>query len=162
MKKTVLCLLAAALLMALPAGCAGGESVPLAGVTVDGMAMGDAVSAEQLSGYTVSDRYSGDYRYKFDELVLDEEEGRVTYLFSRFDEGKTTILVNGAPIATTQEVKAVLGDGCQNKMADREQRLRSIVYNDRENRITATFVYQCAQSVKDADGDLLWVYLERT
>ena len=47
-----------------------------------------------LKKYTESNRYSGDYMCKFEELIIDSEDNKVKYLFGRFDEKRIVISIN--------------------------------------------------------------------
>ncbi len=96
-----------------------------------------------LGKYTYSDRYSGDYRYLFDEICIDvNENDNITSIHSRFDEGKTEITVNDiSNIKTIDEVEEILGEDYYDGIFDWEQFLNSYVYYDRENNMVAEFVY---------------------
>ena len=50
------------------------ESTNLSNVRVDGAAINDKIDILDLGKYTYSDRYSGDYRYLFDEICIDVNE----------------------------------------------------------------------------------------
>ena len=151
MKHTALLLLCAVALCL--AGCAPQQSTDLSRVTVDGISLGDSEAALDLSRYHPSDRYSGAYAYRFEELVLDVQNGCVSYLFARVDEG-VDVAVNGAHPTTFAELTALLGSGYTDAVYDREQQLRSCSYTDFDRAVTAQFVYI------SFNGQLLWVTLQ--
>ena len=119
------------------------ESTNLSNVRVDGAAINDKIDILDLGKYTYSDRYSGDYRYLFDEICIDvNENDNITSIHSRFDEGKTEITVNDiSNIKTIDEVEEILGEDYYDGIFDWEQFLNSYVYYDRENNMVAEFVY---------------------
>ena len=104
------------------------ESTNLSNVRVDGAAINDKIDILDLGKYTYSDRYSGDYRYLFDEICIDVDENDcITSIYSRFDEGKTEITVNDiSNITTIDQVEEILGDNYYDGIYDWEQLLKFI------------------------------------
>ena len=88
------------------------ESTNLSNVKIDSATINDKIDVLNLNKYTDSDRYSGDYRYLFDEICIDVNENDcITSIYSRFDEGKTEITVNDiSNITTIDQVEEILGD----------------------------------------------------
>ena len=119
------------------------ESTNLSNVKIDSATINDKIDVLNLNKYTYSDRYSGDYRYLFDEICIDVDENDcITSIYSRFDEGKTEITVNDiSNIKTIDEVEEILGEDYYDGIFDWEQFLNSYVYYDRENNMVAEFVY---------------------
>ena len=143
-------------LITLMAGC--GERVKttdLSKISLDGLSVGDKIDDDILTSYTQSERYSGNYKYKFEEMIIDtNDDEEVTYLFARFDESYIDIKINGENPKRTEDVKRILGENYQDKYYDREQQLRELVYVDNDRGIKAKFVYSSEQS-------LLWIELSK-
>ncbi len=119
------------------------------------MSVGDKIDDDILTSYTQSERYSGSYKYKFEEIIIDTNDSEeVTYLFARFDENYIDIKVNGENPEVTEDVKRILGENYQDKDYDREQQLRELVYVDNEKNVKAEFVYS-------GDKSLLWIELSK-
>ena len=135
------------------------ESTNLSNVRVDGAAINDKIDILDLGKYTYSDRYSGDYRYLFDEICIDvNENDNITSIYSRFDEGKTEITVNDiSNIKTIDEVEEILGEDYYDGIFDWEQFLNSYVYYDRENNMVAEFVYFNFDEQSENNRLLTWI-----
>ena len=135
------------------------ESTNLSNVRVDGAAINDKIDILDLGKYTYSDRYSGDYRYLFDEICIDvNENDNITSIHSRFDEGKTEITVNDiSNIKTIDEVEEILGEDYYDGIFDWEQFLNSYVYYDRENNMVAEFVYFNFDEQSENNRLLTWI-----
>lgn len=135
------------------------ESTNLSNVRVDGAAINDKIDILDLGKYTYSDRYSGDYRYLFDEICIDvNENDNITSIHSRFDEGKTEITVNDiSNIKTIDEVEEILGEDYYDGILDWEQFLNSYVYYDRENNMVAEFVYFNFDEQSENNRLLTWI-----
>ena len=74
MKKVLLCLLGVLCLLGIT-GCSNKlESTNLSNIYLDNMTIGTKISSEDLSSYTNTDRYSGNYKYKFEEIIIDTNE----------------------------------------------------------------------------------------
>ena len=148
-------ILTTALLFALSACSAGTgiESTDLTAIAIDELQINQKLDTEDLSGFTESDRYSGDYKYKFEELIIDtDSDDTITYLFGRFDE--IGISVNGkSGLSYIGEAVAALGVNYSEQAYDREQHLSQLTYSDKENGISAEFVYS------DFDGSLVWLVI---
>ncbi|MHB9923324.1 hypothetical protein CF091_07340 [Clostridium botulinum] len=80
----------------------------------------------------------------------------VDYLFSRFDENKTTISVNEKfNLIKIDEVSDILGNNFDKKWYDKERGLKTYEYYDYENNIEVNFVYS------DYDNTLTWIKLSK-
>ena len=139
------------------------ESTNLSNVRVDGAAINDKIDILDLGKYTYSYRYSGDYRYLFDEICIDvNENDNITSIYSRFDEGKTEITVNDiSNIKTIDEVEEILGEDYYDGIFDWEQFLNSYVYYDRENNMVAEFVYFNFDEESINNRVLTWIDIYR-
>ena len=131
------------------------KTTDLSSISLDGLSVGDKIDDDIQTSYTQSERYSGSYKYKFEEIIIDTNDSyEVTYLFARFDENYIDIKVNGENPKTTEDVKRILGENYQDKDYDREQKLRELVYVDNNKGVKAEFVYSSEQS-------LLWIELSK-
>ena len=85
--KRVKILIMILLIMGLFTGCSNlkSEHVDLSNITVDNIKIGTDISNIDFSKYTKSNKYSGDYRYKFDELLLNTNKDKVSFIFTRLD-----------------------------------------------------------------------------
>ena len=114
------------------------------------------INKDDLTNYTDSDRYSYDYKYKFEEIVIDtNDDDEINYLFARFDEDYIEIKVNDKSLNKIEDVQNVLGNNYQNKNYDREQQLKEYVYKDNDKNIKAEFVYSTN------DNSLYWIILSK-
>ena len=140
----------ALVLTVLMAGCGEGlKTTDLSSISLDGLSVGDKIDDDILTSYTQSERYSGNYKYKFEEIIIDTNDSEeVTYLFARFDENYIDIKVNGENPKRTEDVKRILGENYQDKDYDREQKLRELVYVDNDKGVKAEFVYSSEQSLR--------------
>ena len=139
--------------------CAAGtniESTDLSGAAIDGLQINQKLDPESLNGYTESNRYSGDHKYEFEELIIDTDGSDViTYLFGRF--GENSIGINGKnDLLYISDVAEALGDNYSKQVYDREQHLSQYTYSDKENSICAEFVYS------DFDNCLIWLVIRST
>ena len=135
------------------------ESTNLSNVKIDSATINDKIDVLNLNKYTDSHRYSGDYRYLFDEICIDVDENDcITSIYSRFDEGKTEITVNNiSNITTIDQVEEILGDNYYDGIYDWEQLLNSYVYYDRENNMVAEFVYFNFDEQSENNRLLTWI-----
>ena len=125
------------------------KTTDLSSISLDGLSVGDKIDDDILTSYTQSERNSGSYKYKFEEIIIDTNDSdEVTYLFARFDENSIDIKVNGENPKTTEDVKRILGENYQDKDYDREQKLRELVYVDIDKGVKAKFVYSSEQSLR--------------
>jgi len=132
------------------------ETTDLSNIYLDNMTIGMKINKDDLTSYTDSDRYSYDYKYKFEEIVIDtNDDDEINYLFARFDEDYIEIKVNDKSLKKIEDVKNVLGNNYQNKNYDREQQLKEYVYKDNDKNIKAEFVYSTN------DNSLYWIILSK-
>ena len=132
------------------------ETTNLSNIYLDNMTIGMKINKDDLTNYTDSDRYSYDYKYKFEEIVIDtNDDDEINYLFARFDEDYIEIKVNDKSLNKIEDVQNVLGNNYQNKNYDREQQLREYVYKDNDKNIKAEFVYSTN------DNSLYWIILSK-
>jgi len=132
------------------------ETTDLSNIYLDNMTIGMKINKDDLTSYTDSDRYSYDYKYKFEEIVIDtNDDDEINYLFARFDEDYIEIKVNDKNLKKIEDVKNVLGNNYQNKNYDREQQLKEYVYKDNDKNIKAEFVYSTN------DNSLYWIVLSK-
>lgn len=119
------------------------KTTNLSDITVDGISIGDDISLLDFSNYTQTDDYDVDYKYRFDELMLDvDNETKISYIFSRFDENKTNIMINNInKVKSIDDITQILGSNYYEKYYDREQLLKTHIYYDRINNVTAEFIY---------------------
>lgn len=118
------------------------ETTDLSNIYLDNMTIGTIIDSENLVNYTQSDRYSGNYKYKFEEIIIDtNNKNEINYLFARFDENYIDIEINNKQIKTLDDLKGVLGNNYQDKNYDREQQLREYIYKDNDKDIKAEFIY---------------------
>lgn len=131
------------------------ESTDLSDIYLDNMTIGTIIESGDLSNYTKSDRYAGDYQYKFEEIVVDtNDSNEINYLFARFDENYIDIEINDKQVKTIDALKEVLGNNYLDKNYDREQQLREYIYKDNEKNIKAEFIYS------DFDNSLRWITMQ--
>ena len=144
------------MLIMLMAGCSERiKTTDLSSISLDGLSVGDKIDDDILTSYTQSENYSGNYKYKFEEIIIDTDDSEeVTYLFARFDENDIDIKVNGENPKRTEDIKRILGADYQDKDYDREQHLRELVYVDNDKNVKAEFVYSSDQS-------LCWIVLSK-
>ena len=151
--KRLLILFIVLISAALLAGCVG-ERIPgtdLSGISIDGIRIGTPIKDVDLERYHDTGRYSGNYAYLYDEIILDTKNETVSYLFGRFDEPAIQISVNGiSAFNSIDDISALLGDNCREKTYDREQHLLEHIYYDYDHQLTAEFIYS------GYDGSLLW------
>lgn len=132
------------------------KTTDLSNIYIDGLSLGRSISDIDLSKYTKSDKYFGDYEYKFDEIVIGTDNYEcINYLFARFDENYINIVINGITAKTINDVKETLGGNYQDKNYDKEQHLNEYVFEDKGANIKAEFVYS------SFDYSLLWIILSR-
>lgn len=132
------------------------KTTDLRNILIDNITIGSDIKSIDLTKYSKSERYSGNYTHKFDEIVLNVNNNLVDYLFSRFDENKTTISVNGkSNLIKIDEVSDILWNNFHKKWYDNEQGLKTYGYYDYENNIKVNFVYS------DYDNTLTWIELSK-
>ena len=132
------------------------ETTDLSNIYLDNMTIGMKINKDDLTNYTDSDRYSYDYKYKFEEIVIDtNDDDEINYLFARFDEDYIEIKVNDKSLNKIEDVQNVLGNNYQDKNYDREQQLKEYVYKDNDKNIKAEFVYSTN------DNSLYWIILSK-
>ncbi len=132
------------------------ETTDLSNIYLDELTIGMEAQAENFTSYTKSDIYSGDYKYKFEEVVVDtDEHDEISYLFGRFDENLIKIRINDQQVKTIKDVKNVLGNHFQNKNYDREQQLKEYIYKDHDNNIKVEIIYSTV------DNKLQWITIKR-
>lgn len=140
------------------------KTTDLSQIEIDGISVGENVSLLDLNKYTETDGYNPAYRYRFDELVLDtDDEDSICYIYSRFDENKTDIMINS--IDTSQsidDITRILGNNFYEKNQDREQMLKKHIYYDRINNITAEFIYaDFGDDSSKYNNKLCWIRIFR-
>lgn len=142
------------LIMGLLTGCSYSKSehVDLSNLTVDNIKMGSDINKIDFSKYTRSNKYSGDYRYKFDELLINTNKDKVSFIFTRLDEKGTEFKINSkGNIKTIRDVTNLLGSDFKDVSEDKKQSLRKRTYYDKMNNIKADFVYL------DLDQRISWI-----
>ncbi len=111
-------------------------------ISIDGIRIGDSIEQVDLSKYHKSDRYSGDYKYKFDELVIDtDENGIIKYLFAYFNEDVEIAIGDERKLQDIDYVKYLLGDQCEVSTYDSELSLQECRYEDVASGQSASFMY---------------------
>ena len=132
------------------------KSTELNNIYVDNLNIGSSIQNINLKKYTETNRYSGDYMCKFEELIIDSEDNKVKYLFGRFDEKRIVISINNKRnLSYIYEVSEILGYNYKEKWKDREEQLKEYIYYDNINGIKAEFIYS------DFDSSLAWVTLSK-
>lgn len=142
------------LIMGLLTGCSDSKSehVDLSNLTVDNIKMGSDINKIDFSKYTKSNKYSGDYRYKFDELLINTNKDKVSFIFTRLDEKGMEFKINSkGNIKTIRDVTNLLGSDFKDVSEDKKQSLRKRTYYDKMNNIKADFVYL------DLDQSISWI-----
>ena len=132
------------LIMGLFTGCSNlkSEHVDLSDLTVDNIKIGSDINKIDFSKYTKSNKYSGDYRYKFDELLINTNKDKISFIFTRLDEKGTEFKINSkGNIKTISDVTNILGADFKDVSQDKEQSLRKRTYYDKINNIKADFIY---------------------
>lgn len=130
------------------------KSTELNNIFIDNLNIGSSIQNINLKKYTESNRYSGDYMCKFEEIIIDSEDNKVNYLFGRFNEKKIVISINNKRnLSYIDQVSETLGDNYKEKWKDREQGLKEYAYYDNINNIKAEFIYSTF------DGSLVWITL---
>lgn len=122
------------------------SSTDLSVISIDGMSIYSDIDRFDLTKYTESDRYSGDYAYKFDELVIDTDRKNIVYLFTEFNDECVRITINGKTARNTAEIRAILGESFLDSVYDAEQKLKALIYYDHKNHIKAAFVYSTSEA----------------
>ena len=132
------------------------ESTDLTNIYLDDMTIDMKIDSKKLSNYTITDRYSGNYKYKFEEIIIDtNKDNKINYLFAKLDNNTVDIKINNNKIKTIDEVSNILGNNYQDKTYDREQQLKEYIYIDKENKIKAEFVYLTW------DKHVVWIILSK-
>lgn len=132
------------------------SSVPLTGITLDGVVIGDNFENISTEKYTLSDRFpEQENTVNYEEWRITIEEGMIAKIDADFED--ITVSINSyEECRTVDDVIAILGDSYISKWYDKEQKLRKIVYIDSENLLQATIVYN------SSNKQLVRVLLERT
>ena len=152
--KRILILILGCVTAGVFAACGSGvvSGTNLSGLSIDGIEIGMPMEEISLDRYQNTGKYTGEQAYLFDEIILDEKDGKVSYLFGKFDEGLVRISVNGNTACTViDDISALLGGNYREKTYDKEQHLMERVYYDFDRNVTAEFVYSVY------DGSLLWM-----
>lgn len=118
------------------------ENTNLSNVKIDELTIGTKEDKIDLTKYTKSDRYSGKYKYKYEEIVIDiNDKKEVNYLYGKLDEEKINITVNDKNIKKINDVVDILGKNYINKSYDSEQQLREYIYKDFNYHIKLEVIY---------------------
>ncbi|WP_122639223.1 DUF3021 domain-containing protein [Romboutsia sp. Marseille-P6047] len=132
----------------------------LSKITVDGISIGEDVSLVDFENYTQTNENNSDYKYNFDELNLDvDNQNKVSYIFTRFDENKTNIKINDInKVKSIDDITQILGSNYYEKYYDKEQQLKKHIYYDRINNVTAEFTYiDFGDDNSDNNKKLCWI-----
>lgn len=82
------------------------ETTDLSNIYLDNMTIGMKINKDDLTNYTDSDRYYGNYKYKFEEIIIDTNDNdEIKYLSARFNEDFVEIKVNDKSLKTIEDVK---------------------------------------------------------
>ncbi|AIY80465.1 hypothetical protein FDC58_00735 [Clostridium botulinum] len=160
MKKNTILILNFFILIVLLTGCSKISSniltTDLSAIFIDDLSIGSSIERINLNQYTESERHSGNYTYRFDELVINIDNNKINYLFSRFDENKTVISVNGqTDLTNIDTVSDILGNNFKEKWKDKEQQLMVHIYYDHTNNTEVQFVYS------KYDNSLVWITMSQ-
>ena len=134
------------------------QSTNLSNILIDNISIGDSIKNINLDKYTKGERYSGDYEYLFNEIVIGEDESNntVDYIFSRFDEDYTVISVNGnKELNNIEDISKLLGYSYNEQWEDKGQGLKSRIYYDTVRNIKSEFIYL------SYDDSLCWIKVSR-
>ena len=158
-RNTIIIVLSSIIYGIIITGCSDNtsfKSTELNNVFIDNLNIGSSIQNINLKKYTESNRYSGDYMCKFEELIIDSEDNKVKYLCGRFDEKRIVISINNKRnLSYIYEVSEILGYNYKEKWKDREQQLKEYIYYDNINGIKAELIYS------DFDSSLAWVTLSK-
>ena len=158
-RNTIIIVLSSIIYGIIITGCSDNtsfKSTELNNVFIDNLNIGSSIQNINLKKYTESNRYSGDYMCKFEELIIDSKDNKINYLFGRFDENKTVISVNGRRnLRNINEVSEILGLNYKEKWKNRDLKLKQHVYFDNRNNIKAEFIYSTF------DDSLVWIILSK-
>lgn len=132
-------------------------------ISLDDIYIGDFIDDIDLSSYIKSDRYSGNYRYKFDNLVIDtDKDDAITYLFAPIGEGVKLIIGAENDITTIEEIQYLLGDDYKISTYDYEQMLKSCTYYNASNNVQVSFIYtEFDDSTSNNNHQLCFVKMEQ-
>lgn len=134
------------------------QSTNLSNIKIDNIIVGEPIKNINFNNYTAAERYSGNYKYLFDEIVIgeDEESNTVNYIFSRFDENCTVISINNnEDLNTIEDITKILGNNYTEKWENREQGLKNRIYYDTMRNIKSEFVYL------SYDDSLSWIRISK-
>lgn len=156
MKRMPFILLAILMIAFLLSACGQNVScVPLTGITLDGVVIGDDFETISTDNYILSDRFpEQENTVNYEEWRITTEEEKISKIDADFAD--VTVSINSyEECQTVDDVIAILGDSCIS-WYDKEQKLRKIVYMDNDNLLQATFVYN------SSNKQLVRIILERT
>lgn len=131
------------------------ETTDLSNISVDEIEIGSNIEDIDLSIWQKSDRFKnkdGEFTYYFDELVLDVDDNKVSYIFAFIKD--VVLSINGNQgMSTIDEVTDLLGKNYLEKTEDNEQRLMKHIYKDNQIGVVAEFIYS------DYDRQFVWITL---
>ncbi len=139
------------------------ESTDLSNISINEISLSSYLNDEDLSKYEdgkTSDKYDYD-RHKYDylsdsvELSVDENN-RVNNIFSPVGDASLDIKLSindSTKTKTLYDIESILGNNYITKTEDRSQGLEKIIFNDRENKTMAEFIYDSSKK------QLVWVRL---
>lgn len=158
--KAILLLYSVVVISTLVSACghSNNHSTDLSLLRLDGITVGDNIEQIDKSKYAVSDRFPSD------ENTISYEEWRITVDADGSIEkiqasvySEITLTIGETICSTSKDVIDILGTNYEASTYDREQRLESIVYNDRSNNLQATFVFSSIE-----DCRLVFVTIEKS
>ena len=130
------------------------KTTELVNVKIDNLTIGTKEDKIDLTKYTESDRFSGNYKYKFEEILIGiNNKKEINYLYGRIDEEKIDITFNGKNIESLNDVVNILGQNYHKKNYDSEQQLKEYIYKDYSNHINLEVVYSTN------DNNVYWIIL---
>ena len=142
------------LVMSLLSGCFNDKSssTNLSNISADNIKINSNVNNIDFSKYTKSNKYQGDYRYKFDELLINTTKDKVSFMFIRLDNNKIDFKINSkGSIKNISDVTNLLGSYFKDSLENKDKSLRKRTYYDKTRGIKADFIYS------DIDEKLYWV-----
>ena len=130
------------------------KNTDLSNVKIDNLAIGIKEDKINLDKYTESDKYSGNYKYKFEEIVIGvNDKKEIDYLYGKIDEEKINITVNNKSIKKINNIVDILGKNYFKKNYDNNQQLKEYVYQDYNNHIKLEVIYSTN------NNDIYWLIL---
>ncbi|OGO79333.1 MAG: hypothetical protein A2Y23_00920 [Clostridiales bacterium GWB2_37_7] len=127
----------------------------LSNISIDMIEIGSNIEDVDLSTYQKSDRFknkNGDFTYYFNELVLDIDANKVSYIFA-FNKDVVLSIYGNKGISTIDEITDLLGKNYLEKAEDNGQRLMKHIYKDSQIGVVAEFIYS------DYDRQFVWITL---